>query len=151
MSTLDEITKEKQRISEALARADAQREKLSGQLRELEATERVVARYSKGTEARKTALGNTSTTAEVETRMNQMGKDGWELVATLPSTTGATSNLLIFTAGRLVRSGPPIVAAGETALVAPFADPVPQALTRTDSHCRVSRDTAGICSCRLAA
>ena len=30
--------KEKQRISEALARVDAQREKLSGQLGELEAT-----------------------------------------------------------------------------------------------------------------
>ena len=41
MSTLDEISKEKQRISEALARVDAQREKLSGQLSELEATERV--------------------------------------------------------------------------------------------------------------
>jgi hypothetical protein len=55
MSTLDEITKEKQRISEALARVDAQREKLSGQLGELEATERVLARYSKGTQARRTA------------------------------------------------------------------------------------------------
>ena len=30
MSTLDEITQEKQRVSEALARIDAQREKLSG-------------------------------------------------------------------------------------------------------------------------
>jgi hypothetical protein len=49
MSTLDEITKEKQRIGEALARADAQREKLTGQLRELGAAERVLARYSKGT------------------------------------------------------------------------------------------------------
>jgi hypothetical protein len=39
MSTLDEITKEKQRVSEALARVDAQREKLTGQLSELEATE----------------------------------------------------------------------------------------------------------------
>jgi hypothetical protein len=38
MSTLDEITKAKQRISEALARVDAQREKLTGQLGELEAT-----------------------------------------------------------------------------------------------------------------
>jgi hypothetical protein len=47
MSTLDEITKEKQRISEALARADAQREKLIGELSELEATERVLTRYSK--------------------------------------------------------------------------------------------------------
>src|SRR5437016_5780048 len=43
MSTLDEITKEKQRISEALARVDAQREKLTDQLSELEATERVLA------------------------------------------------------------------------------------------------------------
>jgi hypothetical protein len=48
MSTLDEITKEKQRIGEALARVDAQREKLTGQLSELEAAERVLARYSKG-------------------------------------------------------------------------------------------------------
>jgi hypothetical protein len=38
MSTLDEITKEKQRVSEALARVDVQREKLTGQLSELEAT-----------------------------------------------------------------------------------------------------------------
>ena len=32
MSTLDEITKEKQRIGQALAQVDAQREKLTGQL-----------------------------------------------------------------------------------------------------------------------
>jgi hypothetical protein len=55
MSTLDEITKEKQRIGEVLARIDAQREKLTGQLGELEAAERVLARYSKGTPARKIA------------------------------------------------------------------------------------------------
>jgi hypothetical protein len=48
MSTLDEISKEKQRVSEALARVDAQREKLTSELSELEATERVLARYSKG-------------------------------------------------------------------------------------------------------
>src|SRR5690349_6607472 len=47
MSTLDEITKEKQWIGEALAQVDAQREKLTGQLGELEAAERVLARYSK--------------------------------------------------------------------------------------------------------
>jgi len=46
MSTLDEITQQKQRVSEALARVDAQREKLASQLGELEATERVLARYS---------------------------------------------------------------------------------------------------------
>ena len=48
MTTLDEITKEKQRLSEALARVDAQHEKLISQLSELEAAERVLARYSKG-------------------------------------------------------------------------------------------------------
>src|SRR3984893_9604843 len=63
MSTLDEITKEKQRLSEALARADAQRVKLTSQLTELEATERVLARYSKGTQTRKTLSGKTPTTA----------------------------------------------------------------------------------------
>jgi hypothetical protein len=55
MATLDEITKEKQQVSEALARVDAQREKLIGQLGELEVAERVLARYSKGTGPRKTA------------------------------------------------------------------------------------------------
>ena len=53
MPTLDEITKEKQRVSEALARVDAQREQLTSQLSELEATERVLARYSKSMQARK--------------------------------------------------------------------------------------------------
>ena len=55
MAALDEITKEKERISEALARVDAQRERLSDQLKELEATERVLARYSKGMPAKRRA------------------------------------------------------------------------------------------------
>jgi hypothetical protein len=63
MSTLDEIAKEKQRVSEALARVDAQRQKLTGRLGELEATERVLARYSKGTQASKTASTKRPTTA----------------------------------------------------------------------------------------
>ena len=61
MAILDEITKEKQRISAALARVDTQREKLVGQLSELEAAERVLARYSTGTPARRTASANTPT------------------------------------------------------------------------------------------
>ena len=64
MSTLDEITKEKQRISEALTRVDMQREKLASQLGELEATERVLARYSKGTQVKKTASAKQPTTAK---------------------------------------------------------------------------------------
>ena len=63
MSTLDEITKEKQRISESLARVDMQREKLASQLGELEATERVLAHYSKGTQLRQTASARTPPTA----------------------------------------------------------------------------------------
>src|SRR5215469_7617406 len=63
MATLDEIGKEKQRISEALTRVDAQREKLAGQLSELEVTERVLARYNKGTQAKRTVSGKASTTA----------------------------------------------------------------------------------------
>jgi hypothetical protein len=55
MSTLDEITKEKQRVGEALARVDAQHEQLVSQLGELEATERVLARYTKGPQGRKTS------------------------------------------------------------------------------------------------
>ena len=62
MSTLDEITKEKQRVSEALARVDAQREKLTSQLSELEATERVLARYSKSTRAGRAASAKTTAT-----------------------------------------------------------------------------------------
>ena len=60
MSTLDEITKEKQRAREALALVDVQREKLTSQLSELEASERVLARYGKGPRARKTAPAQTS-------------------------------------------------------------------------------------------
>jgi hypothetical protein len=60
MSALDEIAKERQRVSEALARVDTQRERLTGQL---EAAERVLARYSKATPAKKTTSARTSTTA----------------------------------------------------------------------------------------
>jgi hypothetical protein len=63
MATLDEITREKERIAEALARVDAQREKLAGQLGELAAAERVLARYGKGIRAKKTASARTPTTA----------------------------------------------------------------------------------------
>jgi len=63
MSTLEEITKDKQRVSEALARVDAQRDKLIGELGELEAAERVLARYSKGSPAGKTASADGSTTS----------------------------------------------------------------------------------------
>ena len=64
MSTLDEITKEKQRLGEALARVDAQREKLSSQLSELEAAERVLARHGKATPTRRRAAATSTTAAK---------------------------------------------------------------------------------------
>ena len=45
MATLDEIGQEKQRISERLARIDAERTKLADQLNELEITERVLTQF----------------------------------------------------------------------------------------------------------
>jgi hypothetical protein len=47
MATLDEIGQEKQKVSERLARLDAEREKLSAQLSELEIAERVLNRFGK--------------------------------------------------------------------------------------------------------
>ena len=72
MSTLDEITQEKQRVSEALARIDAQRQKLAGQLGELEATERVLARYSTGT--KRTAKSPPSPTKAIAPAQRQRGR-----------------------------------------------------------------------------
>ena len=76
MSTLDEITKEKQRVSEALARVDAQREKLSGQLSELEAAERVLARYGTETQAKRTTSRKTPTRAAEGAAQAQPGRRG---------------------------------------------------------------------------
>jgi multicomponent Na+:H+ antiporter subunit C len=47
------------------------------------------------------------------------------------SILGNAVNLLIFTAGRLTREVPPIVASDGDRLVAPFANPLPQALILT--------------------
>ena len=72
MATLDEITKEKQQLSDALARVDAQREKLMGRLGELEAAERVLARYSKGTGSRGRASGKALATPTKATAPAQL-------------------------------------------------------------------------------
>lgn len=44
---------------------------------------------------------------------------------------GHASNLFIFTLGRLSKGNPPIIPAEAEALLAPFADPLPQALILT--------------------
>ena len=48
MASVDELTQEKQRIAERLARLDAERAKLADQLNELEIAERVLSRFGKG-------------------------------------------------------------------------------------------------------
>ena len=47
MATLDEIGRERQRVSEQLARLDAERAKLANELNELEITERVLTQFER--------------------------------------------------------------------------------------------------------
>ena len=65
MATLEEIGQEKQRISERLARVDAERTKLSEQLNELEVAERVLTRFggTAGTAADRRRRGRPARTA----------------------------------------------------------------------------------------
>ena len=87
MAVLDEITKEKQRLSEALARVEAQRQKLAGQLGELEVTERVLARSGKGTGPRKTASARTPSTTTKATAPARLR--GRRRIATAKSAGGS--------------------------------------------------------------
>ena len=57
MATLDEIGQEKQKVSERLARLDADREKLAGQLNELEIAERVLTRFGRVETAQRRGRG----------------------------------------------------------------------------------------------
>lgn len=50
MATLDEISQEKQRVADRLARVEAERTKLADQLNELEIAERVLTRFGGATE-----------------------------------------------------------------------------------------------------
>lgn len=63
MTTLDEITNEKKRITQVLARVDAQRERLADQLEELRAAERALARYSKTGQRKRTSARTKSATS----------------------------------------------------------------------------------------
>jgi hypothetical protein len=92
MSTLDEITKEKQRVSEALARVDAQREKLASQLNELEATERVLARYSKSAPTRRTSSARPSSTPRAGAPAQSRGRPR-RMVAKPKTGRGSSSSL----------------------------------------------------------
>jgi hypothetical protein len=57
MATMEEIGQEKQKIMERLARLDADREKLTSQLNELEIAERVLTRFGKVEPAQRRGRG----------------------------------------------------------------------------------------------
>jgi hypothetical protein len=63
MATLDEIGQEKQKLSERLARLDAEREKLNAQLNELEVAERVLTRFGRAAPAERRRRGRPARTA----------------------------------------------------------------------------------------
>jgi hypothetical protein len=63
MATLDEIGQERQRISERLARLDADRAKLAQQLEELEIAERVLSRFGVAQPAERRRRGRPARTA----------------------------------------------------------------------------------------
>src|SRR5215475_711339 len=63
MATLDEIGQEKQKVSERLARLDAERAKLGAQLSELEVAERVLTRFGKPDTTERRRRGRPARTA----------------------------------------------------------------------------------------
>jgi len=63
MATLDEIGQEKQKVSERLARLDAERAKLGAQLNELEVAERVLTRFGKAETTERRRRGRPARTA----------------------------------------------------------------------------------------
>jgi len=63
MATLDEIGQEKQKVSERLARLDAERAKLGAQLNELEVAERVLTRFGKAETTQRRRRGRPARTA----------------------------------------------------------------------------------------
>ena len=67
MATLDEIGQEKQKVSERLARLDAEREKLGAQLNELEVAERVLSRFGKVVTTERRRRGRPARTAAPRT------------------------------------------------------------------------------------
>lgn len=86
MVILDEINNEKQRVSEALARVNSQREKLAGELAELEATECVPARYGKGSGVRRTTLARARAAAAP-------ARAGGRMTGKRPASTRSSSSL----------------------------------------------------------
>ena len=90
MATLDEIGQEKQRISERLARIDAERTKLADQLSELEITERVLTRFGGSADtAERRRRGRPARTAPAAAPQRR-GRGGQQQAAASVSLSDAT-------------------------------------------------------------
>jgi hypothetical protein len=91
MATLDEIGQEKQRISERLARIDAERTKLADQLSELEITERVLTRFGgSAATAERRRRGRPARTAPVAAPQRR-ARGGQQAAATSSTTCRGNS------------------------------------------------------------
>jgi uncharacterized caspase-like protein len=87
---VDQITAEKMKISERLARLDADRERIATQLADLEAAERVLARVSKTPPGRRP---RSASAAEAKATITPRGRGRPPRAATVKSAKPSTQNL----------------------------------------------------------
>jgi hypothetical protein len=87
VAVLDDIGREKQRLTERLAQLDVQREKLATQLTELEAAERVLSRFAQPEQGGRRRPGRRArTTATTETAASRQALGRTRTVATRGSS-----------------------------------------------------------------
>ena len=89
-TTVDQITAEKTKLSEHLARLDADHEKIAAQLADLETAERVLTRFSKAPPGRRP---RSASAAEAKTAITPRGRGRPPRAATAKSTGRRTQNL----------------------------------------------------------
>src|SRR5215471_19195877 len=91
-TTADQITAEKMKISERLARLDADREKIATQLADLETAERVLTRVSKAPPGRRP---RSAAAAETKAAITPRGRGRPPRAATAKSAGRSTQNLAL--------------------------------------------------------
>ena len=89
-TTVDQITAEKMKLSERLARLDADREKIAAQLADLETAERVLTRFSKAPPGRRP---RSASAAEAKTAITPRGRGRPPRAATAKPAGRSAQNL----------------------------------------------------------
>src|SRR5438309_11790090 len=89
-TTVDQITAEKTKLSERLARRDADRQKIATQLADLETAERVLTRVSRAPPGRRP---RSASAAEAKAAITPRGRGRPPRAATAKSTGRGTQNL----------------------------------------------------------